>query len=206
MDKNTVFVKSYNKMPPINHSEVLRYLRIGKADDTLLSAVVNVINDVLPLFEYKLCFECVDISLSEGKVDFGSFCVDSSDLYRRLSGCSAAVIFCAGVGVSIDRTILRYSKTEMSKSVIAQAVGTERIEALCSEFCTEISLQLKAEGLLTKPRFSPGFGDFSLSFQKDIFSLIKPEKNIGVTLNSSLIMSPSKSVTAIVGIYEDCLK
>ena len=36
--------------------------------------------------------------------------------------------------------------------------------------------------------------------QKDIFKVLDCERKIGLTLNESLLMSPSKSVTAIVGI------
>ena len=55
-------------------------------------------------------------------------------------------------------------------------------------------------GARLRPRFSPGYGDLPLEMQKDIFSLLGCPSNVGITLNESLIMSPSKSVTAIVGI------
>ena len=53
-----------------------------------------------------------------------------------------------------------------------------------------------------RPRFSAGYGDLSLSVQKDIFSVLDCARKIGLTLNDSLIMSPSKSVTAVVGISD----
>ena len=39
-----------------------------------------------------------------------------------------------------------------------------------------------------------------LECQKDVFAILSPEKQIGLTLTDSLLMSPSKSVTAIVGL------
>ncbi len=51
-----------------------------------------------------------------------------------------------------------------------------------------------------RPRFSPGYGDLTLLAQKDIFAVLDCGKRIGLTLNDSLLMSPSKSVTAFVGI------
>ena len=50
-----------------------------------------------------------------------------------------------------------------------------------------------------KPRFSPGYGDLSLEVQKEIFSLLDCPRKIGVSLGDSLLMTPSKSVTAIIG-------
>ena len=82
-----------------------------------------------------------------------------------------------------------------------QAIGTERIESRCDEFCNYI----EKEYGYTAPRFSAGYGDFPLDIQKEIFDVLDPGRKIGVTLNQSMLMSPSKSVTAIVGIT-DCEK
>ena len=49
-------------------------------------------------------------------------------------------------------------------------------------------------------RFSPGYGDLPLEFQREIFRALDVPRRIGVSLGSSCLMSPSKSVTAIVGI------
>lgn len=51
-----------------------------------------------------------------------------------------------------------------------------------------------------RPRFSPGYGDLPLSAQREIFAVLDCGKRIGLMLNDSLLMSPSKSVTAFVGI------
>ena len=84
-----------------------------------------------------------------------------------------------------------------------QAVGAERIEALCDLFNGEITEKKRAEGLYTRPRFSPGYGDLPLELQKDIFDVLDCPRQIGLTLNQSLLMSPSKSVTAIIGVGAD---
>ena len=77
-----------------------------------------------------------------------------------------------------------------------QAIGAERIESLCDAFCAE----REAEGLRLRPRFSPGYGDLPLELQRDLFRGLDCSRKIGLTLNESLLMSPSKSVTAIAGI------
>lgn len=51
-----------------------------------------------------------------------------------------------------------------------------------------------------RPRFSPGYGDLAIDAQKDIFALLDCERQIGLTLGDSLLMSPGKSVTAFAGI------
>jgi hypothetical protein len=72
------------------------------------------------------------------------------------------------------------------------AIGTERIESLCDAFCNEFE---KATH-----RVSAGYGDLPLEIQPQIFALLDCSRKIGLTLNQSLVMSPTKSVTAIFGL------
>ena len=81
-----------------------------------------------------------------------------------------------------------------------QAIGAERIEALCDAFCDKLKAEKSEKGLFLRPRFSAGYGDLSIELQRDIMRALDCGRKIGVTLNESLLMSPSKSVTAIVGI------
>lgn len=124
----------------------------------------------------------------------------SASLSRRLDGCCAFVVFAATVGVGIDRYISKYAALSPARALLLQALGAERVESLCDTFCERLRARKAADGLVTLPRFSPGYGDFPLEAQTEIFRLLQPQKRIGLTLNESLSMSPSKSVTAIVGV------
>ena len=67
-------------------------------------------------------------------------------------------------------------------------------------FCNELAETYATEGLSLRPRFSPGYGDFPLEAQESVFKALDCHRKIGLALNDSLLMSPSKSVTAIVGL------
>jgi len=54
------------------------------------------------------------------------------------------------------------------------------------------------EGLVS--RFSPGYGDLPLDYQRTLLSVLDTSRKIGVSLTDSLLMVPSKSVSAIVGV------
>ena len=56
------------------------------------------------------------------------------------------------------------------------------------------------KGLYLRPRFSPGYGDFPLSAQKEILDGLEAGKRIGITLTEGYLMMPSKSVTAVIGV------
>ena len=86
-------------------------------------------------------------------------------------------------------------------ALAVSALGSERVEALCDEFCNRLATE-KGEGVKVYQRFSPGYGDLPLEVQRDIFALLSPERAIGVTLGDGLLMSPTKSVSAIIGISE----
>ena len=81
-----------------------------------------------------------------------------------------------------------------------QAIGAERIESLCNIFNTELATKMNSQDKKLAPRFSPGYGDLPLEIQSDIFRVLNCSTKIGLTLNKSLLMTPTKSVTAIIGI------
>ena len=63
--------------------------------------------------------------------------------------------------------------------------------------------EYEKDDLYLRPRFSPGYGDLKLEHQKDWFRLLDISRQIGIELTDSLLMVPTKSVTAIIGIGGD---
>jgi cobalamin-dependent methionine synthase I len=80
-----------------------------------------------------------------------------------------------------------------------QALGSERVESLCDAFEGYLKERL-GEGIALRPRFSPGYGDLSLEFQREVFTLLDCPRSLGISLSESLLMTPEKSVTALIGI------
>ena len=187
--------------PPILRREILRYMGCKESSakiDALIDRSLTICENKL---SYKVCYSEYDIEIQSNICDLGFAKVESSDLAKCLKDCHKIVVFGATVGLELDRLILRYGKSQPSVSVCLQAIGAERIEAICDAFCADLSKKYSLEGKKLRPRFSAGYGDLPLDFQEEIFSALGCDKHIGLTLNDSLIMSPSKSVTAIIGIY-----
>ena len=184
--------------PPKNEREILRYAgSAGASSEDILSLVSDCLAEVQRFAEYKVCYAELPISISDDVCDLGALSVRSSHLAKNLASSESVILFAATVGVGIDRLIAKYSSLSPARALILDAIGAERIESLCDAFCKEYE---KEHGVKLAPRFSAGYGDLPLEAQKEIFSLLAPQKNIGLFLNSSLSMSPSKSVTAIIGI------
>lgn len=193
---NTVTVKSYTE-PPFSEKEILRYAGVREADEAIYSLLSSCINEARGALSYKVCYCETDVNSDDRKCDFGFFTAGSKSLAKNLKGCHKAIIFAATVGIGIDRLIAKYSRISPSRALMLQAIGAERIEALCDAFCYDIE---KEKGTKLRPRFSAGYGDAPLDLQKDIFRILNAPKNIGISLGDSMLMSPTKSVTAFIGI------
>lgn len=194
-----VFVRQYDA-PPICHKEILRYAGVRGEASELEVLLKECLRDVEGELSYSVCYAEFAIKEEKDFLDLGFVTTESRALRKNLSGCGSLVVFAATVGLSLDRLIVRYSKTSPSKALMLQAIGAERIEALCNLFCEEFAAELAEYGKTLRPRFSPGYGDFPLTVQRDIFAVLDCPRKIGVSLNESLLMSPSKSVTALMGI------
>ena len=192
-----IYTKNY-PAPKLNERECLRYAgttpqNVSAEERALFEACLTEVENKLT---YKICWGRFPVKRGENGLDFGFLQTDSRALMKNLEGCEEVIVFAATIGLEIDRLIRRYTNLSPAKALFFQAIGAERIESLCDTFCEE----LKAEGLQLRPRFSPGYGDLPLELQKDIFRVLDCPRKIGLSLNESLLMSPSKSVTAIIGI------
>lgn len=199
MIDNLVCVKSFS-LPPVDRRETLRYAGVREETAEITSLLDSCIAEVNGRLSAKVCYREYEISTLEGKLDLGFGRTDSGALRKALDGCEKIILFCATVGVDIDRLIARYSVASPSRSVMLQAIGTERVETLCDAFCEQIKEEKGDIGQSVTRRFSPGYSDLPLALQRDVFAALNPEAKIGVVLSESLIMTPSKSVTAIIGI------
>ena len=196
---NTVFLRTYCA-PAFNKKEIFRYAGVrGDAPepDALLR---ECLDEVESKFVYRICYREFAISRYDSHLDLGFIKTESAGLKKNLSGCESIVLFAATVGMEIDRLVARYATVSPTRSLLFQAIGAERIESLCDVFCREIAEEKAKIGFQTCPRFSAGYGDFPLEAQKQIFAVLDCPRKIGLTLNQSLLMSPSKSVTAIIGV------
>ena len=184
-------------LPPLRRKEILRYMGCKDEDGQTAKLIDEALSLCEGILTPRVCFAEFDINEENGSLDLGFAVTNSRDLAKNLCGCKKAIVFCATVGHGIDRLISRNSRLSPSVALCLQSIGAEAIEAVCGEFCEYLEVEY---GYSLRPRFSAGYGDLPLMLQKDIFRTLGCEKRIGVTLNESLLMSPTKSVSAIIGI------
>jgi hypothetical protein len=181
--------------PPVDRAEILRYAGCKPGEEMVEALLEECLQEVQNELSYRLCACTLPVCAEGSCLDFGAFTLRSKKLAQNLQGCKQVVVFAATVGTGIDRLIGKYLRISPAKAMMIDAIGTERIEALCDAFCAEFPC--------VHPRFSPGYGDLKLAVQKDLFALLDCERKLGLCLNESLMMSPSKSVTAFLGVEDE---
>lgn len=192
-------IRSYKNLT-LNVSEILRY---AKTEGKELPKEASAALDSLPeTIMGRVVYEFYDIKETDGVIDLGFTKTASKDLIKNLEGCGRIVLFAATAGIEFDMLIRRYERVSPSKALWYQSIGSAYAESLCNAFCEEI----KKEAGPAKPRFSPGYGDLPIEMQTDIFAALECERNIGLTLGDNLFMTPSKSVTAIMGLIDQTQK
>lgn len=195
--------------------EVARYLGYRRAvpPEADVSALMEkAASEMQAVMKAQAVFEIFDLAVDEPSsevvstgsttvtLSFADVTLQSRDLGRNLVGCSQVALLAATIGPQVDALIRRHSSLDPVYASILQATGAMFIEELVDVTNSEIKKIAAAQGLKTRPRYSPGYGDVPLQVQKDFFRLL-PCTRIGLTLMDTLIMAPEKSVTAFVGLF-----
>lgn len=177
----------------ISQSEALRYAGVkGEAHESLLKLYDKAYVLLGEFAKPRAVYKCIDVSYFEGGVYLDKDKIESLGLKKFLKGAERCALLAATAGLEADRLITRYSMVEPSMALMIDAIAGATVEALCNKLC--------AGCFATEPqrRFSPGYGDFPLDYQRKIVETLSAPLNIGVNLTASIMLTPSKSVTAVV--------
>ncbi len=138
----------------------------------------------------------VPVSVSpEEDVDLGFAKLRSHSLSLNLKDCNEAFVFAVTLGSGVDRALTRLAMLSQAEHYLADAVASVLAEDAC-----RIASERLAQGIPVRPRFSPGFGDLELSFQPQLLEAVNAARYLGIGIGKTLLMSPMKSITAIMGI------
>ena len=144
---------------------------------------------------YRYAYTEVTVAVTGNVCDFGFARVESRALARVLCGCERAFFLAVSAGIGVDRLIARLEAISKADAFFTDSIASAAIESFCDLICEKI-----CEGVDCTKRFSPGYADLPLEFQPHLLERIASAQSVGITLNSSLLMSPMKSITAIIGI------
>ena len=194
----------------VNRKEVERYLGyrgLTTIDEKMQSVIEDCIREMEEAMTPRCIYKTFPIEWDGESCEFAGIRVEPGNLTRNLKGCKEIVMLAVTIGPGADRLVKRSEIRDMLKAYTYQAVGAAAVEAWCDEVNERIKQEATDKELYARPRFSPGYGDFPLEVQKDFERILEMPKSIGVSLSESLLMTPTKSITAVIGLSDkatDC--
>ncbi|MBQ4581295.1 MAG: methionine synthase [Clostridia bacterium] len=178
----------------LNIHEALRYLGVKQSDDALLAQASALAQELQNRITPRFTWRAVDLINNSG------FRIPDSELSRRvLADCHTAAVLVCTLGAEFDLWVRQLQVRDMALAALLDALGSAYVESGCD--AAEEAIRTRYPGMYLTDRFSPGYGDFPLEAQQKLLDFTQARR-IGVTLTDSLLMTPQKSVTAVVGIAD----
>lgn len=183
--------------------EAVRYLGYGRqaADAKTMEMIRDSFKELERIAKKRIVYRVFDLCMAEdGCITIGNMRISSKGLSKNLKDCEKVILLGATLGVEVDLALKRYSCTDMARTVVLQACAAAMLEEYLDECQIKIGEEMEKSGYFLRPRFSPGYGDFSILHQKEILAMADTARRIGLTMTESSMLAPTKSVTALIGL------
>ena len=183
--------------------QVLRYMGCppGQAEPSLRKTVEECAGELLAAIRprwvsrvFSLSFEADGVRLDNGLL------LPGQDLKHHLAGCTQAALFALTLSAQADACIRRAESRDMLRALALDCCASQAVEQLCDQ--AEAILQSQFPGCFFPYRFSPGYGDLPLTLQGDLLQLLDAPRKIGLCATASHLLTPRKSVTALMGVSQ----
>ena len=190
------------KIEQIDREQALRYMSYkgGAISDTALSELEECERKLLETIRPVCVYRVFKINGFFPLVLENGLVLEGKDLSEHLEGCEYAALFAATVGADVDMLIRRLQITDMAKSVMTDALASAAAEQAAD--LAEEKIRKSLPGKFLTWRYSPGYGDLPLTVQPKLLNVLNAGKTAGIVLQKENMMSPMKSVTAVIGISE----
>jgi len=119
-------------------------------------------------------------------------------LTEVLASCHSVAVFLLTLGEGPDQRIREAMTARPHYGYILDAVAAVAAESIARYVQDRIDESLDSDEMTTL-RYSPGYCDWPITDQEKIFALL-PSDRIGVRLLDNALMSPSKSISGLIGI------
>lgn len=204
-------VESY-AIDSVDTSEVLRYMgyRGQGISDEMGGRIDETVERCIDLARPRASIRCFDVV--GVRDDAGVPVVGLAGTVLELRGCSiaehldgavAVAVLAVTVGMGVERELRRLSLTDTVGQVVFDAAGTALVERAADAAEASVVGMAAERGLFCNHRFSPGYGDLPLETQVPLLATLDAQRRLGIALSDSLLMTPTKSVTALIGMFDE---
>ena len=159
--------------------------KIYQAQNLIVPKALYIIKDVEGVDDEKVCFK------DKSHVRVKSFRKFISSIEKM------AVALCT-LGNVIDEEISAMNNKGLyTEALILDIIGSVAVEDIANKINFLVCQKAEHMGLQTSQRFSPGYKNFDLIEQENIFKMLNAGE-IDVSLTKSLMMVPKKSISFCV--------
>ncbi|MBR5228905.1 MAG: methionine synthase [Firmicutes bacterium] len=197
-------------------NEVLRLL--GYQDslpdplaDSQIDACIKKVEEQLdPKYVYRV-FDIEKISSADAVGGEGffryrlagtHFSFEGNSADTLLGECHQCILLAVTLGRKADYLLMQAQVRNMAGAVITGCCENAAVEDYCNQINDYLESQYLKEGLYLTDRFSPGYGDMPIEYQTELCEILDTYKLIGLTTTVSEILTPTKSITAVIGISD----
>lgn len=126
--------------------------------------------------------------------------LQGNDILRHLEGCGSCVLLACTLGARVDAALRAAGASDMAYAVVLDALASVAVEQTADAAEQTLRNEERGEGQFLTGRFSPGYGDYPIAVQNDLLRLLDAPRKIGLCATPAHLLTPRKSVTAVLGV------
>ena len=124
---------------------------------------------------------------------------ESENLAHMLEGCGEMILLAATIP-DADAMLEELSKENLALAAEVDEIFSEMVNEALGYIIKMINAaSIKKGGAALQARICPGFGDFSIEYQKKIFDMLKLDA-LDMAINEDFMLTPNKSAITITGV------
>ncbi len=191
----------------LDRHSIGRYLEYKNCpmDDKLMTMIDVLEEHLLKACHFRYVYKCFDLIRYDAGIAVKDteliLCGKSIDKHLRL--CDKVILTAGTLSPEVDKLIKRAEIKDMLEALVYDAMANVAIEQGMEKLGNKLELTYKEYNHTF--RFGVGYGDLSIDIQKSFLDTLEATKNIGLYVNDSNLMIPTKSISAIIGISKESI-
>lgn len=154
---------------------------------------------------FPLDRDCGEAGSGEGslvvRTPNGTLELPGKAIARHLRGCSEVALMAVTLGAQSEMLLRREAALSATDGMLADVCASSAVEQAAEALGKRLRAIAEQRGLSVTWRFSPGYGDLPLSVQPAFLRALGADKALGISLTPALMLVPTKTITAIAGLY-----
>ena len=208
MINHSIYRFSYNDVAP-EHSRIesLMGFRDGAVDDIFKEIINEIHREIGNYTDLKAelrIFEDIGLKKEDYRITVDSHVFNTGKIvFNQLKRADKLALVICTAGKGISAFMKQYMEAgDTLRAYTIDIFGSEIVESAMDLVQEDLRRNLETEGIKITNRYSPGYCGWNVIEQHRLFELF-PGNFPGISLNSSALMNPVKSVSCIIGTGPD---